>query len=72
MSLHIREAAPAYAANTDAAFWDLWAVIQVITSVLELPLDRLDALIDRIESAPQHVEFMTVRQLMLLVQETRS
>ena len=72
MSLHIRDAAPAYAANTDAAFWDLWAVIQVITSVLELPLDRLDALIDRIESAPQHVEFMTVRQLMLLVQETRS
>ena len=72
MSLHIREAAPAYAANTDAAFWDLWAVIQVITSVLELPLDRLDALIDHIESAPQHVEFMTVRQLMLLVQETRS
>ena len=38
-----------------------------MTRVLELPLDKLEALVDRIEAQPTPVEFMQVRELMLLV-----
>ena len=62
----------AYAANSDAPFWDLFAAARVLSGVFELPLHRLDALLDRIEAQPQHVEAMTVRQLMLLVHEAQS
>lgn len=72
MSLHVRDAAPAYAANTDAAFWDLWSAARVLQGVFELPLHRLDTLVERIEAHPHPVEFMTVRQLMLLVREAQA
>ena len=34
----MRVAAPAYAANTDPAFWDLWAAARVPQGVFALPL----------------------------------
>ena len=44
----------------------------MLQGVFELPLHRLDALVERIEAQPQHVEAMTVRQLMLLVREAQA
>lgn len=70
MSLHVRDAAPApaYAANSDVATFDLFAALRVLTRVYTLPLPQLDALMDRIEAQPQPVDALTVRQLVALVQ----
>ncbi|MBN8263034.1 MAG: hypothetical protein J0M21_00085 [Xanthomonadales bacterium] len=62
-------AAPA--ANADAPFWDLFAAARVLSGVFELPVHRLDQLVDRIEAQRKPVEFMTVRELMQLVLEVQ-
>lgn len=64
---HVHLAAQAYAANGDAAFFDLFAALRVLLRVYALPLDRLEVLLDRVEAQPLPVEAMTVRQLVELV-----
>ena len=68
---HVRDAAPAYAANTDAPFWDLLAVVQTMADVPGWPLNQVEALVARFEAAAQPLEAMTVRQLMRLVLEVQ-
>lgn len=61
-------AAPACAANNDAPFFDLFAALRVLRRIHDLPLDRLEVLLDRIEAQPKPVDALTVRELVALVQ----
>ena len=64
----VAAAAPAYAANSDAPFFDLFAALRVLRRIHDLPLDRLEVLLDRIEAQPKPVDALTVRELVALVQ----
>ena len=72
MSLSIREAAPAYAANTDAAFWDLFAAAGELLRLYGMPAWQIETLMDAIEAQPLPVQDMRVGDLIALVQGARS
>ena len=72
MSLHIHEAAPAYAANTDAAFWDLFAAAGELLRLYGMPAWQIETLMDAIEAQPLPVQDMRVGDLIALVQGARS
>ena len=67
MILSIREAAPAYAANTDAAFWDLFAAAGELLRLYGMPAWQIEALMDAIEAQPVPVDQLRVRELIALV-----
>ena len=67
MSLSIREAAPAYAANTDAAFWDLFAAAGELLRLYDMPACQIENLMDAIEAQPVPVQDMRVCELIALV-----
>ena len=67
MSLHIHEAAPAYAANTDAAFWDLFAAAGELLRLYGMPAYQIETLMDAIEAQPVPVDQLRVRELIALV-----
>ena len=67
MSLSIREAAPAYAANTDAAFWDLFAAAGELLRLYGMPAWQIETLMDAIEAQPVPVQDLRVRELIALV-----
>ena len=67
MSLHIHEAAPAYAANTDAAFWDLFAAAGELLRLYGMPAWQIETLMDAIEAQPVPVDQLRVRELIALV-----
>ena len=50
MSPHVREAATAYAANTDAAFWDLFAAAGELLRLYDMPACQIENLMDAIEA----------------------
>ena len=72
MSLHIHEAAPAYAANTDAAFWDLFAAAGELLRLYGMPAYQIETLMDAIEAQPLPVDQLRVCELIALVQGARS
>ena len=67
MSLHIHEAAPAYAANTDAAFWDVFAAAGELLRLYRMPAWQIETLMDAIEAQPVPVQDLRVRELIALV-----
>ena len=67
MSLHVREAAPAYAANTDAAFWDLFAAAGELLRLYGMPAYQIETLMDAIEAQPLPVDQLRVCELIALV-----
>ncbi len=67
MSLHIHEAAPAYAANTDAAFWDLFAAAGELLRLYGMPAYQIETLMDAIEAQPLPVDQLRVCELIALV-----
>ena len=69
MSHHVREAAPAYlpAANTDAAFWDLFAAAGELLRLYGMPAWQIETLMDAIEAQPVPVDQLRVRELIALV-----
>ena len=67
MSLHIHDAAPAYAANTDAAFWDLFAAAGELLRLYGMPAYQIETLMDAIEAQPVPVQDLRVRELIALV-----
>ena len=67
MSLSIREAAPAYAANTDAAFWDLFAAAGELLRLYGMPAWQIETLMDAIEAQPLPVDQLRVCELIALV-----
>ena len=69
MSHHVREAAPAYlpAANTDAAFWDLFAAAGELLRLYGMPAYQIETLMDAIEAQPVPVQDLRVRELIALV-----
>ena len=67
MSLHIHEAAPAYAANTDAAFWDLFAAAGELLRLYGMPAWQIETLMDAIEAQPLPVDQLRVCELIALV-----
>ena len=74
MSHHVREAAPAYlpAANTDAAFWDLFAAAGELLRLYGMPAYQIETLMDAIEAQPLPVDQLRVCELIALVQGARS
>ena len=72
MSLHIHEAAPAYAANTDAAFWDLFAAAGELLRLYGMPAYQIETLMDAIEAQPLPVDQLRVCELIALVPKARS
>ena len=67
MSPHVREAAPAYAANTDAAFWDLFAAAGELLRLYGMPAHQIETLMDAIEAQPLPVDQLRVCELIALV-----
>ena len=67
MNLHIHEAAPAYAANTDAAFWDLVAAAGELLRLYGMPAYQIETLMDAIEAQPLPVDQLRVCELIALV-----
>ena len=67
MSPHVREAAPAYAANTDAAFWDLFAAAGELLRLYGMPSWQIETLMDAIEAQPLPVDQLRVCELIALV-----
>ena len=72
MSLSIREAAPAYAANTDAAFWDLFAAAGELLRLYGMPAWQIETLMDAIEAQPLPVQDMRVGDLIALVRSAQA
>lgn len=60
------------AANTDAAFWDLFAAAGELLRLYDLPAHRVEWLMDRIEQQPVPVESMRVCDLIALVRSAQS
>ena len=69
MSHHVREAAPAYlpAANTDAAFWDLFAAAGELLRLYGMPAWQIETLMDAIDAQPLPVDQLRVCELIALV-----
>ena len=67
MSPHVRDAAPAYAANTDAAFWDLFAAAGELLRLYGMPAWQIETLMDAIEAQPLPVDQLRVCELIALV-----
>ena len=63
----VREAAPAYAANTDAAFWDLFAAAGELLRLYGMPAYQIETLMDAIEAQPLPVDQLRVCELIALV-----
>ena len=63
----VREAAPAYAANTDAAFWDLFAAAGELLRLYGMPAWQIENLMDAIEAQPLPVDQLRVCELIALV-----
>lgn len=72
MSPHVREAATAYAANTDAAFWDLFAAAGELLRLYGMPSWQIETLMDAIEAQPVPVEAMRVGDLIALVRSAQA
>ena len=72
MSPHVREAATAYAANTDAAFWDLFAAAGELLRLYGMPSWQIETLMDAIEAKPVPVEAMRVGDLIALVRSAQA
>ena len=72
MSPHVREAAPAYAANTDAAFWDLFAAAGELLRLYGMPSWQIETLMNVIEAQPVPVEAMRVGDLIALVRSAQA
>ena len=72
MSPHVRDAAPAYAANTDAAFWDLFAAAGELLRLYGMPSWQIETLMNAIEAQPVPVEAMRVGDLIALVRSAQS
>ena len=72
MSPHVREAASAYAANTDAAFWDLFAAAGELLRLYGMPSWQIETLMDAIEAQPVPVEAMRVGDLIALVRSAQA
>ena len=67
MSPHVRDAASAYAANTDAAFWDLFAAAGELLRLYGMPAYQIETLMDAIEAQPLPVDQLRVCELIALV-----
>ena len=63
----VREAAPAYAANTDDAFWDLFAAAGELLRLYGMPAYQIETLMDAIEAQPLPVDQLRVCELIALV-----
>ena len=72
MSPHVREAAAAYAANTDAAFWDLFAAAGELLRLYGMPSWQIETLMNAIEAQPVPVEAMRVGDLIALVRSAQA
>ena len=72
MSPHVREAATAYAANTDAAFWDLFAAAGEFLRLYGMPAWQIETLMDAIEAQPVPVQAMRVGDLIALVRSAQA
>ena len=72
MSPHVRDAAPAYAANTDAAFWDLFAAAGELLRLYGMPSWQIETLMNAIEAQPVPVEAMRVGDLIALVRSAQA
>ena len=72
MSPHVRDAASAYAANTDAAFWDLFAAAGELLRLYGMPSWQIETLMDAIEAQPVPVEAMRVGDLIALVRSAQA
>ena len=74
MSHHVREAAPAYlpAANTDAAFWDLFAAAGELLRLYGMPAYQIETLMDAIEAQPLPVDQLRVCELIALVRSAQA
>lgn len=72
MSPHVREAASAYAANTDAAFWDLFAAAGELLRLYGMPSWQIETLMNAIEAQPVPVEAMRVGDLIALVRSAQA
>ena len=72
MSPHVREAATAYAANTDAAFWDLFAAAGELLRLYGMPSWQIETLMNAIEAQPVPVEAMRVGDLIALVRSAQA
>ena len=72
MSPHVRDAASAYAANTDAAFWDLFAAAGELLRLYGMPSWQIETLMNAIEAQPVPVEAMRVGDLIALVRSAQA
>lgn len=80
MSAHVPDPRDCYdastlqapAANTDGTYHDLFSALRALLVCYQLPLPRLEALLDALDADPRPIERLTVGELLGLIGRVRA